>query len=444
MSMPRKMSACFALFFAAMPFLIAQSRFPKPDFSGGYKIPEAGSLPVSATHVERLALLFAPHMQYAALAALLIFLILSCYFLYRQRSRRGIFVMALASIAFFGFLIGGCVCAVGSIQNVAAAIFNPGFPISPVVLGIFMLPLFFALFAGRVFCGSVCPLGTIQDVVNFYPVKVPPPLDRMLRIIPLFYLGAGALFAATGIGFIICRFDPFVGFYRMSGPFFILSAGTALLLIGVFAARPYCRYLCPYGVLLGWLSRLSSRRVPISQDECIRCRRCEDVCPVGAIMPPSPQQEGREPLRKPLRRAILLLMLLPAVTAASGVAGYFLGNQISLLHPKVELYRQVSAELAAAERPQTDESLAFRSSGTPVAELQKEAGGAVSNIRIGSCILGIFLALAIMARLFNFSKRREQKDYQVDNSLCVCCGRCYNVCLRDKRNRIMLKEGDQG
>jgi len=442
MNILRKMSACLVLFFAAVPLLTAQNRFPKPDFTNGYKIPELSPLPSAASPVERLMLSIAPYLQYAVVAVLLIFLLLSCYFLYRKRSRRGVLVMALAAVAFFGFIIGGCICPVGSIQNVAAAVFNPAFPISPVVLGIFLLPLFFALFAGRVFCGSVCPLGTIQEIVNFYPLKVPPLLDRILRTIPLFYLGFGVLFAATGIGFIICRFDPFVGLYRMAGPFFILTSGGGLLLLGVFVARPYCRYLCPYGVLLGWLSRLSSRRVSITPDECIRCRLCENACPVDAIMPPSPPNQDREPMRKSLHRIILLLILLPMTAAAGGVSGYFLGNPLSLLHPRVELYRQVSTELAAGERPQTDESLAFRSAGTPVAELQKEVSAVVSNIRLGSCILGIFIALAIMARLFNFSKRREQKDYQVDNSLCVCCGRCYNVCPRDKRNRIMLKESE--
>ena len=425
----------------AMPALTAQNRFPKPEFTGGYKVPEAGSLPSSATHLEHSILPVVPYLQYFVLAMLLLFLLLSCYFVYRKRSRRGIFLMVLAAIGFFGFFIHGCICAVGSIQNVVAAIFNPAFPISPFVIGVFILPLLFALFAGRVFCGSVCPLGAIQDVVGFAPVKVVPWLDRLLRIIPLFYLGFGVLWAATGAGFIICRFDPFVGFYRMSAPISILTAGTALLLLGVFVSRPYCRYLCPYGVLLSWCSALSSRLVSVTPDECIRCRLCEDVCPVDAIMPPAPVQD-REPLRKSLRRVIFLLLILPVITAAAGTAGYFLGAKLGKLHPKVELYRQVSAELAAGIPPQNDETLAFRSVGTPVTHLRGEVDAIIMKFRIGTGVLGVFLALAVMARLFNFSKRRENKDFLVDSSLCVCCGRCYSACPREPRNRMMTKEGN--
>ncbi|MHB9139754.1 MAG: hypothetical protein ACYC4Q_10170, partial [Victivallaceae bacterium] len=75
-----------------MPSLTAQNRFPKPEFTGGYKVPEAGSLPSSATHLEQSVLPVVPYLQYFVLAMLLLFLLLSCYFVYRKRSRRGIFL----------------------------------------------------------------------------------------------------------------------------------------------------------------------------------------------------------------------------------------------------------------------------------------------------------------------------------------------------------------
>ena len=37
----------------------------------------------------------------------------------------------------------------------------------------------------------------------------------------------------------------------------MLTAGGILLVSGVFIARPYCRFLCPYGILLRWASLFS-------------------------------------------------------------------------------------------------------------------------------------------------------------------------------------------
>jgi polyferredoxin len=83
--------------------------------------------------------------------------------------------------------------------------------------------------------------------------------------------------------FIICRFDPFVGFFRFTGPMHMLLIGGGLLAIGLFIGRPYCRYLCPYGALLSLLSRISWRGVTITPDKELDCGLCEEACPYGAI-----------------------------------------------------------------------------------------------------------------------------------------------------------------
>ena len=65
-----------------------------------------------------------------------------------------------------------------------------------------------------------------------------------------------------------------------------------MLLIGVFVGRPYCRFLCPYGVLLNLASRLSRWRVTITPSACVQCRLCEKSCPLGAIEVPSERRDG--------------------------------------------------------------------------------------------------------------------------------------------------------
>jgi polyferredoxin len=154
---------------------------------------------------------------------------------------------------------------------------------------IFALPLLFALLFGRVFCAAVCPLGVLQDLVLIKPLRLPQWLSRALGVIPPIVLGLAVLFAVTGTGFIVCRFDPYVVLFRRSGPGFMLILAAVAVGTAVFVGRPYCRFFCPLGVILGALSRWSWFKVSVTPDECVNCSLCEDACPFGAIEPPVPE-----------------------------------------------------------------------------------------------------------------------------------------------------------
>jgi NosR/NirI family transcriptional regulator, nitrous oxide reductase regulator len=211
---------------------------------------------------------------------------LSVWLVLKRRSRRGLTLLTVGSLAYFGFYREGCVCPIGSIQNVTVALTDPHYSIPMVVTATFFLPLAMALFFGRAFCGGVCALGAIQELVLVKPVSVPRRLDRALGLLKYVYLGLAVFFAvkpALGRDFMICRFDPFVGFFRMNGAPHMLMLGGAFLVLGMFVGRPYCRYLCPYGGLLAWCSRLARRSVIITPDKELDCGLCSDACPYGAI-----------------------------------------------------------------------------------------------------------------------------------------------------------------
>ena len=213
-------------------------------------------------------------------------LAISSWLVLKRRSRKALVALAIGSVAYFGFYREGCVCPIGSIQNVAVALMDPRYSIPMVVTATFFLPLVMAVFFGRAFCGGVCALGAIQELVLLKPVQVPRRLDRALGLLKYVYLGLALFFAlkpAAARDFVICRFDPFVGFFRRSGAPHMLLIGGAFLVAGMFIGRPYCRYLCPYGGLLAWCTRLARRGVTITPDKELDCGLCAEACPYGAI-----------------------------------------------------------------------------------------------------------------------------------------------------------------
>jgi NosR/NirI family nitrous oxide reductase transcriptional regulator len=203
-----------------------------------------------------------------------------------RRHRGGLVALTVVCVASFGFFREGCTCPIGSIQNVAVALVDPGYAVPYFVIATFMLPLIAALFFGRVFCSGVCPLGAIQELMVLKPLDVPPRLDRALGWLRWVYLALAVTFAVLPLAyrdFVICRFDPFVGLFRFTGAAWLLIVGGLFLLAGIFVGRPYCRWLCPYGALLQLFSRYAWRSFSITPDRELDCGLCNEACPYGAI-----------------------------------------------------------------------------------------------------------------------------------------------------------------
>lgn len=404
-------------------------RFPPPDFVETDHVLPSPTSPGPRQDV----------YEYIDAAVLLAALGLASYLVLKKRNRRAIFVLTVFSLLYFGFWRKGCVCSIGAIQNIVFSIFDRDYAVPIVVVVFFLLPLVFTLFFGRIFCAAVCPLGAIQDLVLSRPVSVPDWAENGLRLLAYIYLALAVLFAATGSAFVICRYDPFISIFRLSGSLNILILGGCLLLIGVFVGRPYCRFLCPYGVILRQLSRLSKWRVTITPDECIRCRLCEDSCPFGAIRKPAAQWPEQE-YHIAKKRLAFLLLLLPVLVFLGGWAGSSLKGVTSRAHETVRLAEQIYLEEAGKTEEITDPSTAFRATGQEIVELYEQASNIRARFELGGWILGGFIGLVIGLKLIGLSVWRQRTDYEADRASCLACGRCFNYCPREHIRLQKAKE----
>ncbi|MFP4055594.1 MAG: DUF6599 family protein [Candidatus Brocadiia bacterium] len=195
-------------------------------------------------------------------------------------------------------------------------------------LGLLVLAALF----GRFFCGWVCPLGSTLDFTDNRLARVRQRRQRALydRRRLKYYLMAVLLIGAP-LGVAVAGwFDPlsiavrsytvalvpYVGWlsgrlgtllqdlpagrlgewwgrgsrlvladtgtpiYQYHGLFFLIL--LALVGLGVWHRRYWCRNLCPLGALLGLCSQKHLLKRSVSE-ACISCRKCERVCPMGCI-----------------------------------------------------------------------------------------------------------------------------------------------------------------
>ncbi len=189
-------------------------------------------------------------------------------------------------------------CPIGSLQATLSA---RGFLISMYAVGFMVL---FGTVLGRAVCGFLCPFGLIQDLLYRIPFKrkigklrYEKPL-RLLRVLVLtLFVILLPLLAVdiTGLG------KPW--FCKLICPVGTLEAGVPLvlansmirgaigflytwkvllllltLLISIVIYRPFCRYLCPLGLVYGLFNRFAFYRYEIDSERCTLCGLCQKRC----------------------------------------------------------------------------------------------------------------------------------------------------------------------
>lgn len=410
--------------------LQAQNRFPKPDFESGYQYPELHYAIPNET-------------LWGVLDLFMLVLLMSIvvWAVYKKHTRKPIFWVSVISVAYFGFFRSGCVCSIGSIQNIALAMVDSTYHLPLTVLLFFILPILFAFLFGRVFCAGVCPFGALQELVNVKNYRISKAVTATLGIIPWLYLIFAVLYAVTRSRFIICQFDPFIGIFRLGGDVGLLLFGALLLILSVFTGRPFCRFLCPYGALLSLFSSVSIWKIRLSRKACINCELCHNSCPVDAIRSPY-ANKVKESRKEGVRRLLGYLVVLPLMIAAGAFLMRSASSDLSRANKDVRLYDMVERHEANPEEELSLELEAFYGQGRTLEELTSAYEAKLDEFRFYSTIAGGLIGLVIGLALIRLSVKRTRKQYEINHAACVACALCFSYCPQNK-NSVELRKSSE-
>jgi polyferredoxin len=167
--------------------------------------------------------------------------------------------------------------------------------VHPAAMFLLIAFLAIAFLLRKAFCSWLCPVGTISESLwragrkwlgrNF---RLPRWLDLPLRGLKYLLLGffvwavssmsvqALADFMHSPYG--IIADVKMLNFFRHISETGLIVIG-ALVIASLFVQNFWCRYLCPYGALLGLAGFFSPLRIRRNESACIDCGKCSKACP---------------------------------------------------------------------------------------------------------------------------------------------------------------------
>lgn len=173
-------------------------------------------------------------------------------------------------------------------------------PAHPAGVFILLAILAVSFIFGKSFCSWICPIGFISELIGDFGekiykklfkrrIKLPKFLDYPLRSLKYLLLGffIYAIFftmTASALQFFLNSSynkaaDIKMWYFFADISRFSLIVIASLFFLSVFIRNFWCRYLCPYGALLGLISFISPTKIKRETKSCIDCNLCAKACP---------------------------------------------------------------------------------------------------------------------------------------------------------------------
>jgi ferredoxin len=157
-------------------------------------------------------------------------------------------------------------------------------PYVTIIALIFFLIL--AIIGNKLICGWACPFGALQELIYSIPIlkkikrrKLPFVLTNSIRasiFVIMLLLLYGNMRGATIYHYI----NPFNLFDWRFETASITFTVVVVLAASFIMYRPFCQFVCPFGLVSWIVEPFSIFRVVIDRDKCIQGNVCINACPL--------------------------------------------------------------------------------------------------------------------------------------------------------------------